>query len=385
MSVTPKTGNSTFRVDVCEGKIRKYLSADTAEQGIALEVETRRVLRVQLGLQPRTAEEVAALIGALRDALGLKKLDQQELKQTASEAAPDCWTLSEAIACAFTNKWTGGKSERFFASNAEMVKAFFGSDTPVDKITLHRIDAFINFCRDQGNSDKTINKKISTLMVPLKLAKERGKMKEVPKVSRRKEGKGNERWLSPGEEVMMLGLMKQWGKAGQYEWIIFLTDTGCRVGESKKVTARHCNFKTQIVNIPDSKTGTPRGVPMTRRVRTILERRCMDNKNGPIFPYTYDFLSNAWDSARAVMDLATEKGFSPHCLRHTCATRMVESGVDIRMVKDYLGHATITTTMKYAHLAPKHLYKAAHALDAFNAGADVEAAIAAALLSTPPE
>jgi site-specific recombinase XerD len=51
------------------------------------------------------------------------------------------------------------------------------------------------------------------------------------------------------------------------------------------------------------------------------------------------------------MGLSGDKDLVPHVLRHTCATRLVKGGIDIRRVQMWLGHQTLTMTMRYAHLA----------------------------------
>jgi len=54
-----------------------------------------------------------------------------------------------------------------------------------------------------------------------------------------------------------------------------------------------------------------------------------------------------------------------HDLRHSSATRLVQSGVDLYVVKELLGHKTITMTMRYAHHYPESLRHDVDVLDGF--------------------
>ena len=93
-----------------------------------------------------------------------------------------------------------------------------------------------------------------------------------------------------------------------------------------------------------------------------LAKQCAD-RIGRVFPVKQDLLSRAWDSARETMGITDDHQFIPHACRHTCASRLVQAGVDLYTVQRFLGHSTIRVTERYAHLSPLMLQTAAQALE----------------------
>ncbi len=89
-----------------------------------------------------------------------------------------------------------------------------------------------------------------------------------------------------------------------------------------------------------------RGRPGLAKAR--VQRALFLSKNGNALTRQW-----VWEMVRAVSSPGTKA--SPHKLRHSCATHMVEHGADLRSVQTLLGHADIATTQVYTHVAMEHL------------------------------
>lgn len=125
--------------------------------------------------------------------------------------------------------------------------------------------------------------------------------------------------------------------------IVLLAYTGLRASE----LLAHGPATTELRVGSNSKTGKPRVVPIPEAAQLAAKRLPL----GLSYWQLHDQLSKAAVAAKL-------HGVRPHDLRHTCASWLINSGVDLYTVGRILGHAGPETTKRYAHLVPGTIRKA---------------------------
>jgi len=262
--------------------------------------------------------------------------------------------------------WEGKKGEKTAIMNAKAAMQFFGSYTPASQITRERVREYVIHLEDAGNSNATINRKLSALSLMLKTAFENDYITHLPLMKRRTEYKGRDRYLTEQEEIKMIKVIDTFNNQDFKDFIIVLLDTGCRCGELQQLQKQDVDFETGgcgQVSLYVTKTDKPRTIPMTDRVRAILKRRISTIQDALLFPYRKDWIRRSWNKLRKNMDLEHDKQFIPHMLRHTCASRLVQRGIPVYTVQMWMGHSHQATTARYAHLSPSTLFQAVAVLN----------------------
>ena len=149
-----------------------------------------------------------------------------------------------------------------------------------------------------------------------------------------------------------------------------LYSSGLRVSELTGLDIDGLDLVGGMVRVT-GKGGKERIVPVGSRalqaVRTYLELRGNFMSKGALFLNTRGGRINRRSVARIVdahvTRIAAFKRISPHTLRHTFATHMLEGGADLRAIQELLGHASLSTTQKYTHVSIDRLmevYDKAH-------------------------
>jgi integrase len=273
-------------------------------------------------------------------------------------------TITQLAHYCVMHHWRGKKSEASSERNAHAWVDALGPDFPTAKLNRQVIDQIVSGWAEEVKTG-TINRKIAALSVMLRIAKEQGALSHDFKVKQKKEYKGRIRWFSEDE----IASMEQFFSDDRdfLDLFILALDTGFRFGELIKITPRDWNPSTGKLSTWVTKGDEPRSVPLTPRAREIVLRRRSDVRDWELlFPPTVNSSSvsrrlRAW-KAWAKLPGDDEAVF--HSFRHTCCSRLVQAGVSLAVVQKWMGHATIQTTMRYAHLAPNAFDDALEALTA---------------------
>ena len=149
-----------------------------------------------------------------------------------------------------------------------------------------------------------------------------------------------------------------------------LYSSGLRVSELTALDIGELDPSAGMVRVT-GKGGKERIVPVGSRaleaLQEYLDQRGDSAAGGALFLNTRGGRINRRSVARIVdahvLRIAAFKRISPHTLRHTFATHMLEGGADLRAIQELLGHASLSTTQKYTHVSIDRLmevYDKAH-------------------------
>ncbi len=141
----------------------------------------------------------------------------------------------------------------------------------------------------------------------------------------------------------------------------FLYATGIRVSELCHLNLFDVDETTLLVK---GKGGKERIIPVALRTIELLDDYLLERKkdvkeNPPLFINGKGKRINrqfVWALVKYSAEIAgIKKKVSPHTLRHSYATHLLENGADLRIIQELLGHSNIGTTDRYTHISNKHL------------------------------
>jgi len=157
-----------------------------------------------------------------------------------------------------------------------------------------------------------------------------------------------------------------------------LYSSGLRVSELVGLNSNQLDLDLGIVRVMGKgrkERIVPVGVKAIEATKSYLEERGMVRGDGPIFVNSLGGRLTARSVGRLIKKYTKHSGIfrkvSPHSLRHTFATHLLDAGADIREIQEMLGHSSLSTTQRYTHVSMGKLmevYDKAHPRSFGNTG-----------------
>lgn len=245
---------------------------------------------------------------------------------------------------------------------------------PVEEATKEEIRSFLGGLVRHGMSKRSVARKLASLRAFFGYLTRMGVVKTNPTVTlvSPKIGKNLPRFLQEEEILKGLDSISQDSASGIRDRAILelFYGTGMRLSELVGLNLGDLNLTTGTVRVY-GKGGKERVLPLGKKVGKAVEdyfsRRgefCPKDGNRALFlnrwgerisPRGVQLLVRRW-----LRRVSEKEKLSPHVLRHTFATHLLDRGADLEAVKELLGHSSLSTTQVYTHLTMDHLKKVYH-------------------------
>jgi site-specific recombinase XerD len=277
------------------------------------------------------------------------------------KSTPRLDAIADAV---FARRWAKGNNVKSVRGHIKELCSFFGHGRAIYEIDTAKVEQFKSYLLlERGNNGATVNRKLATLSSILDHARRLGYVTRMPELDYEKEDEGKTRFLTTAEVEEFKRVVDKHPIPGREEWgdaFDFLLETGCRYSEMANAEIIYMpsrGGRNAFAKFVDTKNGKDRMVPLT----FVARRALYSEDQAPQMPY--DKFHSLWMFYKAQTSMCQDPDVTPHVLRHTCASRLVQSGVPLYTVSKWLGHSSIKTTERYAHLTVSDLDVALAALE----------------------
>lgn len=245
-------------------------------------------------------------------------------------------TLLDLLYRAAPMLWTTPKHHKECVRNIEDFFVMMGRPN-LDEINTLMIDEYVQKLKPRLRNG-SINRKLNALHSLLKWGLDREFVEKMPKFNWLKVDNMRVRWLSIEEEKKLLSILPE--EISAFCEILLLT--GMRRDELRLMKKEQIDGN--FARLWKTKNGKPRSVPLTPRAKELMEKYVPFNLHRMT-------IHRAWHKAKKEMGLEHDRDFVLHILRHTAATRLLDTSKNIVIVQRLLGHSQLATTSRYAHLS----------------------------------
>jgi integrase len=250
------------------------------------------------------------------------------------------------------------------------LKPYFGA-IRLDALTGFAIEKYKKRRLDAGAAAATVNRELATLSHLLNRAVEWKWLDRVPaRPQKLAESAGRIIALTNDECDALLQAAIAGADPDLWLFVAFGLNTAMRHSEILAARWDQLDLARRRLFIPDAKAGE-REQPITTELAELLTREIeqRDDRRGWIFPSPH---KDSGTGHRVRMDRPFRdavararldpEAVTPHVMRHTAITRLVEAGVDLPTIQRISGHKTLAMVLRYAHVHGRHIDRAIRAL-----------------------
>ena len=280
--------------------------------------------------------------------------------------------MGTALTKLFTERETlEGKSPHTIKYHKLDLRHFF-TTLPPDIRIIHIKEKHIrHFLIEQKNTrisytgkhitNKSLNRKLYTIRSFFKFLTRENIIKENPtQYMTPLQARKNLPQIASKSKIKELIETIPYKKKLQRVMITFLYQTGMRVSELTSTNIEDINFENntlRIIGKGDKIRIIHIDPEFLKPVKLYLKERMDPDPSHPLFARPGGGRHSTWSIANLLKQLSLKTGtkITPHTLRHSFATHMLEAGFPISYIQDYLGHNSLNTTAIYLHVSNPQL------------------------------
>jgi len=259
----------------------------------------------------------------------------------------------------------------------EVCKEAWGEEPQLEDLTENDVRPFLGWLHDRDLSRRSLRLKLAAVKSMFKFYVRSGELSRNPAalVASPKADKKLPSFLQQSEVDDLFPTFDKTTPAGARNKTLceLLYGSGLRISEALQLDVGDIDLATRTVRVL-GKRSKERIVPVTSSTieamsAYLLVRHLLNPKPSERALFLGDrggrlTSASAYRIVRRALGPITEaKRKSPHVLRHTFATHLLDNGADLKAVSDMLGHSSLSTTQVYTHVSVERLkdaYKQAH-------------------------
>ncbi|WP_324736258.1 site-specific tyrosine recombinase/integron integrase [Thermococcus sp. SY098] len=251
-----------------------------------------------------------------------------------------------------------GKSPNTIRMYSYYVKRFLEEGNDLNARSALR---FLAMLKKSGYSNKSLNLVVQALKAYFRFE---GLEEEAKKIKSPKVPRSLPKSLTKEEVKKLLSAIPPTRKRDRLI-VLLLYGSGLRVSELCNLKINDVDFKRSLIIVRGGKGGKDRIVPvpgaLLKEIEDYLKMRKDNseyllveerrNRKDRLSPKTVWYILDKYGKKAGIK-------VTPHMLRHSFATHMLENGIDIRVIQEILGHSNLSTTQIYTKVTVEHLRRA---------------------------